>query len=280
MASRVHIPADLQRRVRSHCGFGCVICGEMPTQIEHIDDYSIVKRHDFENLVLLCLRHHGEVTARRLSKSRVKQGQLQPYSISKNISKYSPEFSRQLSLDFGSVSLISNFGMTFFPFSIFGKVPITVKVSDKILISMKLYDRHGNLAISMVENVLDFRPSALWDVRITGTSIRVSYGERFSVMKLRLEGSVLSFVGLRFAVERVPVVVDPNGIHFPVTRNALRNLKLDASAVDFMTFVSVGHSPDFSVSHSQNSLFLIGSEQACSDQGAWEIARKFRYRAD
>lgn len=61
-AGRPRIPADLKRRLLVEAGHRCAIptCRTAaPLQIEHIDDWAIVQRHDFENMIVLCANCHG-----------------------------------------------------------------------------------------------------------------------------------------------------------------------------------------------------------------------------
>ncbi|WP_198036130.1 hypothetical protein [Salegentibacter sp. T436] len=64
-----NIPLPIQREVRQRCGFGCVICGLPLYEYEHMEEWAKVKRHDAEEITLLCDRHHREKTAGLLPKA-------------------------------------------------------------------------------------------------------------------------------------------------------------------------------------------------------------------
>ncbi|GGX11712.1 hypothetical protein GCM10010297_36300 [Streptomyces malachitofuscus] len=57
---RPSIPAELRRRVLVEAGHRCAIptCRQHPVDIEHIDDWAQVKKHEFENLIALCPTCH------------------------------------------------------------------------------------------------------------------------------------------------------------------------------------------------------------------------------
>lgn len=57
---RPAIPAELRRRVLVEAGHRCAIptCRRHPVDIEHIDDWSTVREHRFENLIALCPTCH------------------------------------------------------------------------------------------------------------------------------------------------------------------------------------------------------------------------------
>jgi HNH endonuclease len=57
---RPAIPADLKRRVLMEAGHRCAIptCRTVPVELAHIEPYSEVRGHDFENLIALCPTCH------------------------------------------------------------------------------------------------------------------------------------------------------------------------------------------------------------------------------
>ena len=62
MADRPDVPTDLKRRLMIEAGYRCAIpmCGQVaPLQIDHIVPWATVKRHDFENMIILCANCHN-----------------------------------------------------------------------------------------------------------------------------------------------------------------------------------------------------------------------------
>jgi hypothetical protein len=57
---RPAIPAELKRRVLMEAGHRCAIptCRTVPVEIAHIEPYSEVRGHNFENLIVLCPTCH------------------------------------------------------------------------------------------------------------------------------------------------------------------------------------------------------------------------------
>ena len=73
------IPADVKRKVRQACGFGCVICGLGLVQYEHVDpEYHLAREHDPEKMALLCPGCHAKITTKQWSKARVKLAMKSP----------------------------------------------------------------------------------------------------------------------------------------------------------------------------------------------------------
>ncbi|PYE14059.1 HNH endonuclease [Williamsia limnetica] len=61
MSDRPPIPAELERALMIEAGFRCAIptCRTVfPLEIEHIEDYSVVLKHEFGNMIVLCANCH------------------------------------------------------------------------------------------------------------------------------------------------------------------------------------------------------------------------------
>lgn len=57
--TRLSIPAKLERDLMVEAGYMCAICkATEPLEIEHIEEYSKVNEHLFENMVVLCANCH------------------------------------------------------------------------------------------------------------------------------------------------------------------------------------------------------------------------------
>ena len=60
MSDREHIPASLQRDLMIESGYRCAVCKTTsPLEIEHIEEYAKVQRHEFSNMIVLCANCHG-----------------------------------------------------------------------------------------------------------------------------------------------------------------------------------------------------------------------------
>ena len=75
MSSRPKIPAAMKRAIKEEAGYRCAVptCRDKgPFDFEHIDPWSEVKKHEFQNIVLLCVGCHARVTRGEISKSAIK----------------------------------------------------------------------------------------------------------------------------------------------------------------------------------------------------------------
>ena len=61
-STRTPIPSALQRQLFIEAGYQCSIpsCGATAgLEIDHIEDWSQVRAHEYENLIVLCANHHA-----------------------------------------------------------------------------------------------------------------------------------------------------------------------------------------------------------------------------
>lgn len=59
--SRLPIPAELERALMIEAGYRCALptCRTVfPLEIEHIEDYARVQKHEFSNMIVLCANCH------------------------------------------------------------------------------------------------------------------------------------------------------------------------------------------------------------------------------
>lgn len=82
------IPAEIKNQIRRADGYGCVKCGNLFIEYEHIDPlYCDAKVHDPEKITLLCKGCHGDSTGKRLPKELIKRLKANPYCKKKGIVK-------------------------------------------------------------------------------------------------------------------------------------------------------------------------------------------------
>ncbi|HHQ6631940.1 TPA: HNH endonuclease [Serratia fonticola] len=74
-----YIKASVRRKIREDAGYGCVICGNLFVDYEHIEpEFHCAQSHDPERMTLLCRGCHSRVTDKRTSKDRVWQCKADP----------------------------------------------------------------------------------------------------------------------------------------------------------------------------------------------------------
>jgi hypothetical protein len=74
------IPTDVRRRVRRHCGFGCVLCGDAVVTYEHFDPpFRDAKQHSASGITLLCGTHQVASSKGLLSPESIADANRRPY---------------------------------------------------------------------------------------------------------------------------------------------------------------------------------------------------------
>ncbi|OIN26250.1 FKBP-type peptidyl-prolyl cis-trans isomerase [Vibrio barjaei] len=76
------IPQAIRKQIRKDSGYGCVMCGSMFCDYEHIEpEYNNAKEHDPKCMTLLCGACHHKVTGRRKSKKAVWEAKAKPFAL-------------------------------------------------------------------------------------------------------------------------------------------------------------------------------------------------------
>ncbi|MBZ7408195.1 hypothetical protein FMJ21_13215 [Klebsiella grimontii] len=68
-----------RREIRRDAGYGCVICGALFIQYEHIEpEFHDAKKHESDKMTLLCGSHHDDVSYGRITKKMVWDAKANP----------------------------------------------------------------------------------------------------------------------------------------------------------------------------------------------------------
>ncbi|ANQ21644.1 hypothetical protein BA893_08170 [Vibrio natriegens] len=77
-----YIPQDIRQKIRKDAGYGCVICGSMFCDYEHIEpEFNNAHEHNPEHMTLLCGGCHHHVTGKRKSKKTVWKAKAKPFAL-------------------------------------------------------------------------------------------------------------------------------------------------------------------------------------------------------
>lgn len=169
----------MMRFVRQRCGFGCVICGFPIYEYDHIIDYSIVQKHEAENLTLLCDRHHKEKTNKLLSQEQVIEANKNPFNVvNQNSSQYLLNFyGTDFSIILGDIrQTIPNVNPDndfLIPFLVNNKKVISFEIIDgKLFLNLVLINENGELLLKIIENELVYN-SQQWDIEFVGRRLKI-----------------------------------------------------------------------------------------------------------
>lgn len=141
-----YIPAPIREKIRKDSGYGCVICGSLFGDYEHIEpEYHDAHEHDPECMTFLCVEHHSAVTRNRLSKKAVWKAKQNPKAKSQG---YVSDFIYPDNIEPEIIIGNSKFKLTNIIANVCGKPLLWFekpKSSDTpILLNAIFYDEQGN----------------------------------------------------------------------------------------------------------------------------------------
>ncbi|WP_281223325.1 hypothetical protein [Photobacterium sanguinicancri] len=77
-----YIKSSVKEQIRRDAGFGCVFCGCVLVEYEHIEpEYHEAKAHDPEKMTILCPTCHDKVTKKIISKKKVLAAKENPKAL-------------------------------------------------------------------------------------------------------------------------------------------------------------------------------------------------------
>jgi hypothetical protein len=192
---RPAIPEAIKREVRQQCYFGCAICGMPFFQYDHIQEYSEVKEHKSNNLILLCPNHHSAKTTGKLSKDRIREAKRKPHNSNRPFtSSFKLEHSKQIKILLGNNEVIKTFetengehhGIWINGFSF-----LTIHSENSWLtVSLAITDDTGKILLAINKGELH-ATTAQWDYVYEGDNITVRAGLRKILLDIKLSDNKL-----------------------------------------------------------------------------------------
>lgn len=174
---RPPIPASIKREVRQSCGFGCAICGLPIYDYDHIIEYSAVKEHTVENLVLLCDNHHRRKN-KTIPFSEIQRAKNDPINLRTETTL--PEMINFVS-DKIDVYIGNNYfskvfnedNNVIYPLVIDNRPVISFrKELSRILLSITIYD-NANRPMLIIEDNEMIMSTVVWDITYVGNTLRI-----------------------------------------------------------------------------------------------------------
>jgi hypothetical protein len=190
------ISADVKRRVRRACGFGCVVCGCPFIQYHHAGiAYANAATHDPTKITLLCGGCHDRVTRGTYSDELIEERMARPYCL-----EHGPAMA---DVDYGSIAPHIRFAGTDFD-----NCTMPVRVHDYALLTMNkpketgapaeisamFANTRGELSVVISRNQVLLMPHN-WDVTMEGTRVRVWDEARTPSLTLNLVPRSLIEIG-------------------------------------------------------------------------------------
>ena len=183
-----NIPEPIKREIRKKCGFGCVVCGSIIYDYDHmIKDWSEVKEHVANDITLLCPTHHREKTNGLLTRDKVKEANENPFNIKNNASSpYKLHFSGEVGQVVIASNIFTNDGCIaayqdqnlsyVIPILIDGAPIVGIRFQDeRLLLNIKFFNQFNEPIFVVVDNQLMFKPDT-WDIDLRGSKLMIREG--------------------------------------------------------------------------------------------------------
>jgi trigger factor len=186
---RPPIPPKIKLQVRQRCGFGCVVCGAPVYQYDHIKDYAKEKKHEAENITLLCPSDHQDKTNKLLPLSKVHEANANPANKQTGQSaprKYHYAGNDKPTIVLGDVGF-NDPERDFAAIMIDGVPMVGFRfVHGRALLQLNLFDAENNLVLQVVDNELIYSVD-IWDVEFKGSVLTIRQKERHILLRIRFD---------------------------------------------------------------------------------------------
>ena len=207
--SRV-IPNDIKFKVRENDGYGCVICGSLIVEYEHIEpEFCNALAHNANCITLLCPTHHAQVTKKQISKNAIKKFKSSPYCIKHGSGKMQiyPN-TEAFNIKIGS----NSFSGTTIALMIHNKPMIWFETeSDHILLNAIFYNLN-NENIGYINKNEFIGLSKNYDIKIEGSEIQINSAKNKISLNLDINPEEpITFKRLKMRYNGVTVELDTDG---------------------------------------------------------------------
>lgn len=196
---RKSISEGTKRAVRKACGYGCAICGLGALwDYHHIDDHARTQDDSAENLVLLCVRCHREVTAGLIQREKVLDAKTSPAALGLGAtSPFTLRPSAQLRLKVGTSSLVADGEAVQLHFIYVGSKSLCgVRIENgHALLTLRVLGLNGRTVFEIADNELVVSTDVS-DYRFEARrfEVRVGTGKQFTFAFEMSEDGVLTVV--------------------------------------------------------------------------------------
>lgn len=209
-----YISECVKEKIRKDAGYGCVFCGSLIIQYEHIEpEFSNAQIHDPEKMTLLCASCHFKVTKKLISKKAVWDAKSSPRAKQKGfVNDFIYHDCDNATIQFGS----SKISMSNIVLEAYGKPLLWFEKSNNKDEPFKLccvfYDKESNPIafinrnefIGIVEN---------YDIKSVGTKIEIQDKIEGSMLNLSCEGGeILRIISMNMNYLNLSVKINKDGV--------------------------------------------------------------------
>lgn len=191
MVSR-NIPQNIKRKVRKASYYGCIRCGNPIVDYHHIEQFSEVKKHEENNIVLLCPNCHREATIGTYFKEKVYKDKRNPFN------KKTKNIHNQLILQSFS-KMVLKLGTNQFQ-----NTPVIIKAFNQnilyfnidedgdALLNAVFYDNQNNLIAKIVDNEwIAYIDENLWDIEYKPGHLIIKNDKNSILLEFKVENFII-----------------------------------------------------------------------------------------
>ena len=181
-----NIPADVKRKVRQRCGFGCVICGNAIVKYEHFNPpFEQAKKHDPDGMALLCGGCDNEKTTGFGSTRIVSDALKNPFCLRRGYTAHGLKMEN----DYPVVVVgTTRWEKTITIFEVFGEPILQIEPPEKpntpYLITGLFCDEEGNELFRIVRNEW-IGSTSNWDITFSGGKVTIKRKLRDIALQLQ-----------------------------------------------------------------------------------------------
>lgn len=161
-----YIPEDVKREVRQRCGFGCISCGSPVYEYHHMIEWATTRRHDPDEITLLCPTEHKEATGPNASlpSSVVREFDSNPKTFVSGKSSLRKLYYRgDVSVIVGGITARRS-GSSFTALTIGGEKVVWIDVDDGApLLNAHIWDSRGSTLLRIRKGEWTYATSP-WDI--------------------------------------------------------------------------------------------------------------------
>lgn len=193
MSDRPNIPDPMKRQLRQEAYFGCVKCGCPIIEYHHIEPWSKVKKHEKDNLVVLCPNCHREANVGSYFKEQVIEDKKNPvnkrFRFVQNkimLRKFSDIKMKLGGVEIsGARNILSIYDMKLIYFNI--------DKDGKALLNAVFFDDNMRLIAAIKDNEwIAFLYKDMWDIQYSPGHLKINLKEKKVFLDLSTKGQVIN----------------------------------------------------------------------------------------
>ena len=187
-STRPAIPEAFKRILRQEAYFGCVLCGSPIIEYHHIIPFHKVKKHEKNNLVILCPEHHHRANCVEIFEEIVINAKKNPFNKKNNIAKkdfFLGKFN-DIIVDAGGNRFINV--KNIFVVDDTSLLKLEADCDGWGVITANFYNEHNKLIAQIIRNEwITYDIKELWDVRYSPGQLRINEKRGKIFLELRVK---------------------------------------------------------------------------------------------